>query len=229
MMTVDWVIIGIITLSTVMSLWRGATREIFSLTTWALAIYLGVKFASTLDQFLTAFINSQSVRFAVGFIIIFLVVMIIGGLIIRVVSRFISFTGLTLVDRLFGIAFGLARGVLIIAVAVVLVGYTTMPQDKWYKDSQLLPHFEGISSSISTWVQEQGFDPKKLETMIDSVGGKSSTKGNTMPDQTKPVSQQGTPSTDAGVQNILGVPVPAPEDDANKPNMLGAPVTLPSQ
>jgi membrane protein required for colicin V production len=227
MMTVDWVIIGIVALSTVMSLWRGVTREIFSLTTWALAIYLGVKFASSLDQFLTAFINTQSVRFAVGFIVIFLAIMIIGGLLIRLLSKFISFTGLTLVDRLFGLAFGAARGILIIAVAVVLVGYTTVPQDKWYQDSQLLPHFHGISKSLSAWVQEQGFDPKKLETMIESVEGKSSTKGNTMPDQSKPVSEQGTPSTDAGVPNILGVPVP--EEDKNKPNMLGAPIQLPNQ
>jgi len=112
-------------------------------------------------------------------------------------------------------------------VAVVLVGYTTIPQDKWYKDSQLLPHFDDVSKSLSAWVQEQGFDPKKLETMIESVEGKSNTKANTSPDVSKPVSEQGTPSTDAGVQNILGVPVP--DDSKDKPNMLGAPFVPPSQ
>ncbi|MFI4956686.1 MAG: CvpA family protein [Gammaproteobacteria bacterium] len=229
MMTVDWVIIGIVALSTVVSLWRGATREIFSLITWALAIYLGVKFAGSLDQIFASFIESQSVRFAVCFILIFLSVMIVGGLLIRVLSKFISFTGLTLVDRLLGVGFGAVRGVLIIGVAIVLVGYTTIPQDKWYINSQLLPHFDGLSKSLSAWVQEQGFDPKKLETMIESVEGKANTKANTSTDSTdqgKPSIEQGTPSTDAGVPNILGVPVP--EEDKSKPNMLGAPVVPPN-
>lgn len=219
MTTVDWVIIGIVTLSTVMSLWRGATREILSLITWIVAIYLGVKFASQLDGLFVNFIDGESVRFAAGFILIFLTVMIIGGLLNHLLSRFITFTGLTFLDRLLGIIFGLARGVLILAVCVVLANYTTVPQDDWWKKSQLLPHFEGISAKLAEWVQEQGFDPKKLGELIDSVDGKPK-KANDPEKEKKvpaPAADVVPPASTGTTTNVLGASV----KDEGTPNMLG--------
>lgn len=224
MTTVDWIIIGIVSLSTVMSLWRGATREIFSLVAWVVGIYLGVKFAARLDGLFTAFIDAQSVRFAAGFVVIFLGVMIAGGLLNRLLSKFISFTGLTVFDRMLGVAFGLARGVLILTVLVVLANYTTLPQDAWWKNSQLLPHFEGIAKQLTEWVEKQGFDPKKLETWMDSVEGKKTPAAK--PEE--PIDKVlGVPvSKDSADHNVLGAPVP-PDSNGNtdsKPNMLGQPV-----
>jgi membrane protein required for colicin V production len=161
MTTLDWIIIAIITLSTVVSLWRGATREILSLITWVAAAYLAFKFAAQLDGLFIHFFDAQSFRFAAGFILIFLVVIIIGGVLSYYLSRLMSFAGLTVLDRLLGILFGAARGVLIIAIAVVLANYTTIPRDNWWKESQLLPQFEGVATSLTNWIDTQGFIPQE--------------------------------------------------------------------
>ncbi len=169
MTTIDWIILAIITLSTVMSLWRGATREIFSLIIWIAAIYLGVKFAGSLDGILSGVIDAQAIRFAVGFMIIFLAIMILGALLSKLLVRAVDFIGLTIVDRILGLIFGFARGVLILAVLVVLANYSSIPEESWWKQSQLLPHVDGIAHALTKWVQDQGFDPKKLEGVVHSI------------------------------------------------------------
>lgn len=226
MTTVDWIIIGIIALSTVVSLWRGATREIFSLITWAAAIYIGVKFAGHLDGIFSSLIQTQSVRFAVGFIVLFLLVMIVGGLLNHLLSRFISLTGLTFLDRILGVVFGVARGILILTVMVVLAKYTTVPKDSWWQSSQLLPHFNGISDKLSAWVQDHGFDPKKLETMMESIDDKPGDKNSNKPQPVSgaSVSPEDTNKNTKHVEqttDVLGVPVSKQDPDHN---VLGGPV-----
>lgn len=215
MTTVDWVIIGIVVVSTLMSLWRGAGREIFSVITWVAAIYVGVKFATRLDGLFLHFIETQSVRFAAGFLVLFIIVMILGGLLGKLLSSFISFTGLTVVDRILGVLFGMARGVLILAVLVVLAKYTTIPNDAWWKTSKLLPYFDGIATDISAWVQRQGFDPKKIESWVDSVEGKAASGKANEPVSTHPG------AVNPPEPNVLGVPVENKATTPVEPNMLG--------
>jgi membrane protein required for colicin V production len=67
-------------------------------------------------------------------------------------------TGLSGIDRFAGLLFGLARGVLIIAVLVFLARTTPLPKEAWWLDSQLMPMFQ----SIALWLESQlppGFIP----------------------------------------------------------------------
>ncbi|MEW6038303.1 MAG: CvpA family protein, partial [Pseudomonadota bacterium] len=53
-------------------------------------------------------------------------------------------------DRLAGLVFGLARGVLLVSVLVLLAGFTPLPRDPWWRASLLIPPFQSMALWIKT-------------------------------------------------------------------------------
>ena len=151
----DWAIIGIIFISTVISLLRGFVREALSLASWAVAAWVGFKFTQPFSKLLPAFLVSNTLRIVVAFAILFLVTLIIGVLINMLISSLVHKTGLTGTDRLLGMCFGIARGVLLVAVIVLLANMTHVKQDEWFVKSQLIPQFQGLAAWLHEFLPEQ--------------------------------------------------------------------------
>jgi membrane protein required for colicin V production len=64
-------------------------------------------------------------------------------------SQLVKRTGLTGTDRMIGMIFGVARGVVVVAVMVFLAGLTTLPQDPWWQESLLI----GVFQELATWLR----------------------------------------------------------------------------
>lgn len=152
---IDFVIIGIIIVSSLISLMRGFAREAISLATWIVAALVALRFGNLLAERLTPYIHSPSVRMAAAFIGLFLVVIIIGGLINFLFSQLVEKTGLSGTDRLLGLIFGIGRGILLIGVLILLAGMMNFNQEAWWKSSQLIPHFQPIANWLQSFVPEQ--------------------------------------------------------------------------
>lgn len=150
MVWVDLLIVGIIALSAVISLFRGFVKESISLATWLLAGTLAVRYMDVMAGLLENSIPSITLRMAAAFAIIFIVTLIVGAIVNFIVSQLVSKTGLGGTDKMLGMVFGLARGVLIIVLMLLLASLTPMPQETWWKESLLIEHF----ASISVWVRE---------------------------------------------------------------------------
>lgn len=155
---VDWAIILVVLISTLISIWRGAIREIFSLATWVIAALVGFKFNDLLVPFFSAFTSSESLQLAGSFLSLVILVVVIGTIIGISLSRAISTVGLTGLDKVLGMVFGCARGVLIVAMVVLFAGSTELPAQLWWKDSLLIPQIEPIANEINDWIKEQGYD-----------------------------------------------------------------------
>lgn len=67
------------------------------------------------------------------------------------VSQVITMTGLTGTDRFAGFIFGIARGVVVMSVLVLLAGLTPLPQDPWWAESTLIGPFQ----ELSVWLRAQ--------------------------------------------------------------------------
>jgi len=161
----DYVIIGIIVLSIGISLVRGLVREAISLTTWILAFWLGLKFYDTLAKFLGSYIHTPSIASGLSFILLFIAVLLIGGLANFLIGKALKKTGLSGADRFFGVFFGCARGVLLIAIIILLAEMTAFAQDQWWKDSVLIPHFQWLVD----WLR--GFLPEQFNQVSHFVAG----------------------------------------------------------
>lgn len=141
---IDYAILGIIVLSAVISIARGFVREALSLMSWIAAFFISSRFYYCFTDYLTYF-SSGLIRNAVAIAILFVVTLIVCTIVSYVVGLVITKTGLTGIDRLLGVCFGLLRGILVVA-AILFFVYTFTPLSKseiWH-NSQLIPHFNYI-------------------------------------------------------------------------------------
>ncbi len=90
-------------------------------------------------------ISAPSLRLGAALVILFVATLILGGLINFLVGQLVDKTGLTGTDRLIGVLFGAARGILLVTLLVLLGGLTPMPEDHWWKTSQLIPYFQELA------------------------------------------------------------------------------------
>lgn len=144
MIWIDYVIIGIIALSSLVSLIRGFVREAFSLVAWVLSFWVAWNFFRDLAPHMTWF-TVPSVQLGVSFLILFLVTLMLGALVNYLLGQLVDKTGLTGTDRMIGVLFGLARGALLVAVMVLLAGLTPFPNDPWWQESQLIGYFQELA------------------------------------------------------------------------------------
>ncbi|GBE48069.1 colicin V production protein [bacterium BMS3Bbin12] len=142
---VDYAIVAVITLSAAVGLVRGFLREALSLAAWIVAFWVALTFSYGLARFFTGLIASPTVRIAVAFAALFLLTLLLGALISYLAAQLIKGSGLTGADRLVGVVFGLARGVALVAVLVLLAGLTSAPKDPWWHESLLLGHFQTLA------------------------------------------------------------------------------------
>lgn len=145
MAVLDWVIIGIVLLSTIIALVRGFIKEAISLATWITAFLIALWFSEPAAVLVPEGIDIPSARVAIAFVVLFIIVLIIGGMINWAVSKLVAATGLSGTDRSVGMVFGLARGVFIVAGLLVLAAFTAAPEEALWQESVLIPHFWTVS------------------------------------------------------------------------------------
>lgn len=164
MIWVDIVILAVIALSAVIGFFRGFLREAIGLATWILAFYLAFLLADLGAAFLTQWIEAASVRLAVAFSAIFIMVLVLGAIVSFIISRFVDRTGFAGTDRALGGAFGVLRGVAVLVVLVLIAGVTPVPRDAWWQRSLLIGHLE----SGALWTRQ--FLPPDLAGAITYPG-----------------------------------------------------------
>ena len=154
MTVVDVVVIFVIFLSALFSLLRGFVKEAISLATWVIAIWLAATFAPQLADALPSNIESEAARQAIGFGVLFVLTLMVGTLVNMLVSQVVKKTGLSGADRIFGVAFGILRGGLIIIVFVIIGGMTPLPDTDWWQSSTLLQWFESTAIVIQEYIPD---------------------------------------------------------------------------
>ena len=142
---VDIVILVIVGLSTVISLWRGFIRELFSTLAWIAAIVLAMLYAREAALWLPEIGVNETLGLVIAFLALFIGVLLLGGLLSFLLTRAVQRTGLDGPDRFFGALFGALRGALVVALLVLLAGMTPITEDPAWRRSSLLPVFEGMA------------------------------------------------------------------------------------
>jgi membrane protein required for colicin V production len=141
MVWIDYAILAVIGISTLISLVRGFVKEAVSLVIWISAFFIASKFYVNLASLLTS-ISDQTLRNAAAIAILFITTLIIGALVNYLIGQLVSKTGLSGTDRLLGLVFGALRGVLVTsAILFFMDAFTPASSSDWWVKSQLIPEF----------------------------------------------------------------------------------------
>lgn len=158
----DWAIIAILCLSMTIGLVRGFIKEAISLAVWVAAVALAMLFYQSLATYLVDIISTVSLRFLAAWVVIFVAVLLFGGLLNYLLGKLVEATGLSGTDRLLGLLFGAARGgIIVITILIILPGLLPVEQDAWWQQSILIPqflHFEDwareAAAAVSTLIKQ---------------------------------------------------------------------------
>ena len=138
----DLAILGILLVSSLISIKRGFVKEALSLAIWASAFIIAMLFRGSLASLLVDVIASPSVREMVAFGILFAATLVVGAMTNYLIGEVVRMTGLSGTDRLFGMLFGLLRGFIIVMAILLLVPpLVPIDQEGFWRESLLIPHF----------------------------------------------------------------------------------------
>lgn len=135
----DTAIITVTGLSCAFGLYRGLIKEVLSLVSWIAALLIAKGYSESVSGVLTNLIDSNGVRYAAAFAMIFIVVMMLGTFLNFLMSKILTVTGLKFADRLLGGIFGIARGALIVLVALFFSRIFMSNGEEW-QQSTIIPH-----------------------------------------------------------------------------------------
>jgi membrane protein required for colicin V production len=150
----DYVVIGIVAVSLLLGLWRGVVGELVALAAWVLAFLAAVEFGAELGAAVFSGIADPAMRSLAGCAAIFIGVLVVMALVRLAASGLIKALGMTVSDRLLGLCFGVARGVMIALVAVAAGGLTSAPKQPWWKEAVLSGPLETGVLVGKTWLPD---------------------------------------------------------------------------
>lgn len=148
----DFVLIGIMIVSSLLALARGFTREVLSLVAWGLAAgaaYLATKQQPLIDLALPYVDKPIIAQIAVAAITFILVLIVVSVISVKISDRVID-SSVGAFDRTLGFFYGLLRGLVLVSIAYLFYGWL-LPVDRqedWVRNAVTLPVIRTVSNAM---------------------------------------------------------------------------------
>lgn len=147
----DLIVIGVVSLSAIMSFFRGFVREFLSLGTWVGATVITLYAFDDVSAMLRPHVNSEMVANGFAALFTFMGTLIILSVFTSLLLKFLKpGADVGLLNNLLGFLFGVARGALLVAVTFYIYSLTSAKENypDWVTHSVTLPYVE----TVSAWV-----------------------------------------------------------------------------
>lgn len=156
---VDIVIAAAVLVSVVVGFVRGFVKEGMSLASLLVAIWAAFNLGAQAGNLSQDWISSPGMQLWFGRVLVFIVVLAIGGLLGWGIARVVRLSVLSGMDRGLGTVFGFCRGVLLCGIFVLGGQYASFDQDDWWRESRLIPHL----AQVADWLRVMA--PRGMELL----------------------------------------------------------------
>lgn len=155
---IDIGILVVIGISALVSFVRGFFTEAVSLATWLAALVISTRYAHQFGGLFRQQIENDLARGVVSWLALFMGTLLIGGLINFLFGKLRSTVKLGLFDRVIGLGFGVARGILfagVIVMAAHLDFFTSLREGALWNTSTLLPYILELAKFMHSFLPER--------------------------------------------------------------------------
>lgn len=150
----DYAVLLIVGLSVLISVMRGAVREVLALASWIAAFWAASAYTPWLAGELPETVPSEALRLLAAFVILFLGMLLLMSLLTIALAELVKKAGLSAMDRGLGAVFGLARGGIVVIVLVLLAGLTGLPRQSFWRDAMFSAPLEAVTTKVTAWLPD---------------------------------------------------------------------------
>lgn len=155
----DYVLLAIIVVTAVYGIFKGFVKQVIGLVAVIAGLVLAVLYYTQAAGIFMGFVKNRLVSNFLGFLLIFLLVVIAGGILGHLLTK--AMLGpLALINRLFGAVFGIITAVLVCGILVFALVSFEMAQPA-VRASVLAPACLGVTRAVIHMV------PKDLRSRFD--------------------------------------------------------------
>jgi membrane protein required for colicin V production len=154
---IDILIAVAIVISVIVGIIRGFVKEAISIAALLVAIWAALNFGPGIGQISDSWISSVDIQAWFGRVLVFAVILSIGGLLSWGIGKLVRISVLSGMDRLAGSIFGAGRGALLVALFVLGGQFAGFDNDDWWQRSILIPHIEVVADWIKV-MAPQGYE-----------------------------------------------------------------------
>lgn len=191
----DGILVGFTLVSAMLAMVRGFSREILSVVSWAASAAAAFFFYKPVVPYLLPYIDNEKVAMGAAAAIVFVIALIVVTVVTMKLADWIIDSRVGALDRTLGFLYGAARGILVVAVALLFFNW--LAGDK-----------------VPSWVEQA-----KSRPLLESIGAKIESMLPEDPENSilKHLNSGTTPAPGASAPAAPGATAPGAGDDTNSP------------
>jgi membrane protein required for colicin V production len=206
----DGILIGFTLVSAMLAMVRGFSREVLSIASWVAAAAAAYFFYPAILPYVAPHIDNPKIAMGASAAIVFFIALIVVTVITMKLADFIIDSRIGALDRTLGFLYGAARGILVVAVALMFFNWLVGDNPPvWVKEAKSRPLLENIGNRIEAML------PADAENSILKHLKPDTAPDNAAPDSTTPDSAAPDNGGGADDDNGNDAAPPAGNDQTN--------------
>ncbi len=154
MADLDWICLAVLALSLSIGAWRGLVNELLSVVNWVQAFVLAQWAAPSIAQWLPMHGASDMVRYGAAFFCSFIFCLLAGSVLVFLTKKVVHVSGMGLVDRFLGLAFGSLRAMVVLLIAALALRMTPLARSDWWLQAYSPRIAQSVLSGLKPWLPQ---------------------------------------------------------------------------
>jgi len=151
----DGILVGFTLVSAMLAMVRGFSREVLSVVSWAAAAAAAFFFYKPVLPYLKPYIENEKIAMAASAGVVFIIALIVVSVITMKLADWIIDSRIGALDRTLGFLYGAARGILVVAVALLFFNWLAGAKaSAWVMEAKSRPLLEQIGAKLESLLPE---------------------------------------------------------------------------
>ncbi|MET3520430.1 MULTISPECIES: CvpA family protein [unclassified Mesorhizobium] len=199
----DGILVGFTLVSAMLAMVRGFSREVLSIVSWVAAAAAAFFFYKPVLPYVQPYVDNDKIAMAAAAGVVFVIALIVVSVITMKLADWIIDSRIGALDRTLGFLYGAARGVLVVAVALLFFNWLAGAKAPgWVANAKSRPLLETIGAKLESLL------PENTEDLVNKYTHKGAPATET------PVAPGATTDQPAAEPPANGDDADAPADDS---------------